>query len=93
MNLESSDKSLLLFTMDPSTATSLVQVSVDDRGVALLQINRPEKRNALSQQTIDCLVSTIAMIERDEKVRAAILTGSRTGGPFSGTCPDLFHRK
>lgn len=69
---------------------SLVQVTVDEHGVAILKINRPEKRNALSQKTIDSLVSAFAMVERDNKVRVAILTGSRTAGPFSGTVDPLF---
>ncbi|KAF4624059.1 hypothetical protein G7Y89_g14115 [Cudoniella acicularis] len=73
--------------MEFSSETSLIQVEVDDQGVAILKINRPEKRNALSQQTIDTLVHAIAMVERDVKVKVVVLTGSRTGGPFSGKIP------
>jgi hypothetical protein len=73
--------------MDFSHETSLVQVEVDDQGVALVKINRPEKRNALSQQTIDTLISAIALVERDDKVKVVVLTGSKNAGPFSGTCP------
>lgn len=69
--------------MEFSHDASLVQVTVDEHGVAFLKINRPEKRNALSQKTIDSLVSAFAMVERDNKVRVAILAGSRTAGPFS----------
>ncbi|KAH9217023.1 ClpP/crotonase-like domain-containing protein [Leptodontidium sp. 2 PMI_412] len=69
--------------MEFSSDSSLIQVTVDEFGVATLKINRPEKRNALSQKTIDSLVSAIAMVERDSKIRVAILTGSRTAGPFS----------
>ncbi|CZR58230.1 related to enoyl-CoA hydratase precursor, mitochondrial [Phialocephala subalpina] len=70
-------------SMEFSTDTSLIQVTVDEKGVAVVKINRPEKRNALSQQTIDCLVRAIAMVERDDKVRVVVLTGSRSSGPFS----------
>lgn len=70
--------------MQFSSDSSLIQVTVDEHGIAILKINRPEKRNALSQKLIDSLVSAIAMIERDSKIRVAILTGSRTAGPFSG---------
>lgn len=73
--------------MDFSQETSLVQVEADDHGVALVMINRPEKRNALSQQTIDTLISAIALVERDDKVKVVVLTGSKNAGPFSGTCP------
>ncbi|KAL3426391.1 enoyl-CoA hydratase/isomerase [Phlyctema vagabunda] len=69
--------------MDLSSDTALVQVGVDDTGVALVQINRPEKRNALSQKTIDTLVHAFSIVERDEKVRVVVLTGSKTAGPFS----------
>ncbi|KAH8661503.1 ClpP/crotonase-like domain-containing protein [Tricladium varicosporioides] len=69
--------------MDFSSENSLIQVTVEEQGVALLKINRPEKRNALSQQTIDTLVSAIAMVEKDEKVKVAVLTGNRVEGPFS----------
>ncbi|CAL3963301.1 hypothetical protein PZA11_000963 [Diplocarpon coronariae] len=66
-----------------SSDTSLVRVTVDEHGVAILKINRLEKRNALSQRTIDTLVSAMAMVERDDRVRVAILTSSRIAGPFS----------
>ncbi|TVY85532.1 Mitochondrial Enoyl-CoA hydratase [Lachnellula suecica] len=69
--------------MESSNNTALVQVEVDGHGVALLKINRPEKRNALSQETIDALISALATVERDAKVRVVILTGSKPTGPFS----------
>ncbi|KAG9230507.1 enoyl-CoA hydratase [Amylocarpus encephaloides] len=62
---------------------SLVRVEVDAAGIALVKINRPEKRNALSQKLIDTLIDAMAMVERDVKVRVVVLTGSRTTGPFS----------
>ena len=71
--------------MGVSSDPSLVQVEVDDHGIALVKLNRPEKQNALSQTLIDSLASAVAMVERDEKVRVVVLTGSRTAGPFSGT--------
>jgi 1,4-dihydroxy-2-naphthoyl-CoA synthase len=71
-----------------STDTSLVQVTVDQLGVALLKINQPETKNALSQRLVESLVSAIAMVERDTKVKVVVLTGSRTAGPFSGMSRD-----
>ncbi len=47
--------------MEFSSESSLIQVTVGEDGIAMLKINRPEKRNALSQKTIDNLVSAIAM--------------------------------
>ena len=68
-----------------SSDPSLVQVEIDEHGVALVKLNRPEKRNALSRTLIDSLALAIATVERDEKVRVVVLTGSQTAGPFSGT--------
>jgi 1,4-dihydroxy-2-naphthoyl-CoA synthase len=79
-----------------STDTSLIQVTVNQLGVALLKINQPETKNALSQRLIDSLVAAFAMIERDPKVKVVVLTSSRTAGPFSGTsreCQNLELRK
>lgn len=70
--------------MEFTSDTSLVQVTVDEHGVALIKLNRPEKRNALSQKFIDSICSTFAMVERDGKVKVVVLTGSQPAGPFSG---------
>jgi len=69
--------------MEFSSESSLVQIEVDDKGVALLKINRPEKRNSLSQKVIDTLNTVIAIVEKDDKVKVVVLTGSRIAGPFS----------
>lgn len=61
---------------------SFVKRTTDIHGVALIQICRPEKRNALSQGLINELVATIAAVEKDEAVRAVVLTGA-PNGPFS----------
>lgn len=70
--------------MEFSSESSLVQVDVNEHGVAIVKLNRPEKRNALSQSLIDTLIKAIAMVERDVRIKVAVLTGSRTAGPFSG---------
>jgi len=63
---------------------SFVKATVD-QGVALIEICRPEKRNALSQFVIDDLISIISNVEKNPAVRAVVLTGSTPNGPFSGT--------
>lgn len=57
--------------------------------VATLTLNRPEKLNALNYQTNDLLLSHLDQIERDETLRAVILTG--TGRAFSagGDIPEF----
>lgn len=71
--------------MDLSDKSSLVQIETDDHGVAIVKINRPEKRNALSQRVINALVAALSELEKNERVKAVVLTGSRSAGPFSGT--------
>lgn len=52
-----------------------VLYAVDDR-VALITLNRPEKRNALNDQLIAGLKEALRRADQDESVRAAILLGS-----------------
>jgi enoyl-CoA hydratase len=47
-----------------------------DGGVAIISINRPEKRNALNTATVDELRRIILELKRDDTVRVVILTGS-----------------
>ncbi|KAF4450371.1 enoyl-CoA hydratase [Fusarium austroafricanum] len=50
-------------------------------GVALVQFNRPAKRNAFSQNTINEIVATLAHLDSSDTVRAVVLTGGPEG-PF-----------
>lgn len=49
---------------------------VDDDGIALITINRPDKLNALNRQTLDELEQCFMHAREDSNVRAIILTGS-----------------
>lgn len=60
--------------------TETIQIEVDDRGVAILALARPEKHNALSPQMIAELTETAATLGADDKVRVVVLTG--TGASF-----------
>lgn len=51
--------------------------------MAIVKLNRPEKRNAFSQGLIDELIEQLSQLEKDATVRAVVLTGSGQG-PFSG---------
>jgi enoyl-CoA hydratase/carnithine racemase len=53
-----------------------VEVSVDEWGVALLQLNRPEARNALSPEVMERLASELERIDPDPEVRCAVIAGS-----------------
>ena len=54
--------------------SDLVLVHTDD-GIATVTMNRPRKRNALSIELIEALEQAIEGIERDDSVRALILSG------------------
>src|SRR6266576_2961907 len=52
-----------------------VNVQVHD-GVGLIQLNRPEKMNAIGALTRQQLGEAIKQVERDDAVRVVVLTGS-----------------
>lgn len=60
----------------------------NDGHVRTLTINRPERRNALSNEVLDGLVDSLAAAEEDREVRVVLLTGAGTafcaGGDISG---------
>jgi isohexenylglutaconyl-CoA hydratase len=63
--------------MLPETSTLLLRL---ERGVLHVTFNRPERKNALSPQMIDELISTIAAASTAPELRAIVLRGA--GGSF-----------
>ena len=57
------------------TDSSPLRVDVDD-GIALLTLNRPERRNAVSRALADDLDATITRLDDDDDVRVLIITGA-----------------
>jgi enoyl-CoA hydratase len=53
-----------------------IRFEIDERGIALLTVNRPEKLNALSAAVIGELREAFEQVRDDTAVRAAILTGA-----------------
>lgn len=51
-------------------------LEVDDRGVAVVTINRPDKLNALNQAVLADLDQCFQDLADDERVRAIVITGS-----------------
>jgi 2-(1,2-epoxy-1,2-dihydrophenyl)acetyl-CoA isomerase len=51
-----------------------------DCGVAVITMNRPDRRNAFSQAMVSALGAVLAQVETDEAVRCVVLTGA--GGAF-----------
>jgi 2-(1,2-epoxy-1,2-dihydrophenyl)acetyl-CoA isomerase len=62
------------------TGTDDLLARVDD-GVAVITMNRPERRNAFSPALILALGQVLAQVEADDAVGAVVLTGA--GGAFS----------
>ena len=58
-------------------------VTNKEGNVAVVELNRPKKRNALSQDLINELIETLSRLDKDAAVRAVVLTGSEQG-PFCG---------
>jgi enoyl-CoA hydratase/carnithine racemase len=52
-----------------------VEVSIDDFHVALLRLNRPEARNALSPEMRTEIADTLERLDADPKVRCIVLAG------------------
>ena len=67
--------------------TSTIQLAVES-GVAVITLNRPDKRNAITDDTRSALIDALESVQRDERVRAVIVTGNGkgfcAGGDVSG---------
>jgi 2-(1,2-epoxy-1,2-dihydrophenyl)acetyl-CoA isomerase len=61
------------------TGTADLRATVED-GVAVLVLDRPERRNALSPAMVAGLARVLAAVEEDDEVGAVVLTGA--GGAF-----------
>src|SRR5258708_37096667 len=68
-------------------STSTIQVTFDSR-VATIALNRPEKRNAITNEMRAELIAALETVSRDRDVRAVVLTGNGrafcAGGDVSG---------
>src|SRR5687767_8412412 len=64
---------------DLDTGTEEFLARVED-GVAVLTLNRPERRNALTEPMLGALAATLRAIEADDDVGCVVLTGA--GGAF-----------
>jgi 2-(1,2-epoxy-1,2-dihydrophenyl)acetyl-CoA isomerase len=69
------------------TGTEDLRAEIDD-GVAVLTMNRPERRNAFSAAMLSAMASVLAQVEADEAVGCVVLTGAAgafcAGGDVKG---------
>jgi enoyl-CoA hydratase/carnithine racemase len=54
----------------------LVETTVDDHHVALLRLNRPEARNALSPEMMEEIAAELERLDPDPAVRCIVIAGS-----------------
>jgi enoyl-CoA hydratase/carnithine racemase len=54
----------------------LVETSLDEHGVALLRLNRPAARNALSPEMMEQLAAELERLDPDPQVRCVVIAGS-----------------
>ena len=64
-------------TLDTGTKDLLAHV---DDGVAVITMNRPERRNAMSGAMLSAMSAALAAFETDPEVACIVLTGA--GGAF-----------
>src|SRR5262245_8852073 len=50
-----------------------------ENGLAWITLNRPEARNAISDEMREALFAALARVATDEAIRAAVLTGAGDG--------------
>lgn len=67
-------------TLDTGTEDLLAELTGDDAQVAVLTLNRPARRNALSPDMLAALAKMLERCEHDPDVRCIVLTGA--GGAF-----------
>ncbi len=67
--------------------TSLIELSITD-GIATLMLNRPEKRNAFSDEMRSEFIAALERVSADKAIRALVLSGKGkgfcAGGDVSG---------
>jgi len=62
-------------TKDADEALVLVERQPEQR-TALVRLNRPKQLNALNGPTMDALCAALEGLDRDDAVRAMVVTGS-----------------
>jgi enoyl-CoA hydratase len=62
----------------------LVTYDVDEQGVALLRLDRPEARNALNTEMLEAMLEQLASARDDEAVRVLVISSSDHMGLSAG---------
>ncbi len=67
-----------------SDATAVTSYEVDERGVALLRLQRPEARNAMNTQMLAELLEHLAVARADDAVRVLVISSADHMGLSAG---------
>jgi enoyl-CoA hydratase len=75
------------------TAFETIRYAVAETGIATIALDRPDKRNALSDELLDELLEALAAARADEAVRCVVLTSTHesvfsSGGDLAGWTAD-----
>ena len=60
----------------PSMSEDSILFEVDDAGVALITLNRPDKLNACSGDLLERLAAAYTRCDQDDEIRAVVVTGA-----------------
>jgi 2-(1,2-epoxy-1,2-dihydrophenyl)acetyl-CoA isomerase len=80
-----------IMTTIPSTGTSDL-LSVLEKGVLTLTLNRPDARNAMSEAMMEALAAQLAWAELDPLVKCVVLTGAGKGFCSGGDVKAMSNR-
>ncbi len=56
-------------------SSSAVTLEIDDKGVAEISLNRPERGNAMGKELLNAFAAAVSSVRADSRVRAVIVTG------------------
>eukprot|EP00262_Sarcandra_glabra_P014578 TRINITY_DN4290_c0_g1_i1.p1 TRINITY_DN4290_c0_g1~~TRINITY_DN4290_c0_g1_i1.p1 ORF type:complete len:236 (+),score=20.87 TRINITY_DN4290_c0_g1_i1:200-907(+) len=62
--------------MDSSSSENLIKIDRNPNGIAIVTINRPKSLNSLTKSMMTDLALAFNRLDRDESVRAIVITGS-----------------
>lgn len=65
-------------SFNPNTTPSLIELQVD-AGIATITLNRPDKRNAITDDMRSDFIAALERVTADDSVRAVVLTGAGKG--------------
>ncbi|MHA2253553.1 MAG: enoyl-CoA hydratase/isomerase family protein [Candidatus Kariarchaeaceae archaeon] len=70
-----------------------VNLEIDENNIAILQLNRPEKYNALNLDTINSLIRKLLEIKNDPSIRGVLLTGKGASFSAGGDIDEMLKRR